>query len=371
MPTFRIVKCPFPPSQTSRELATHLTEVLRKLRRARAINPSDPSKRAEEEQGALSSPPPEGFQSPIVHLVEDDYDKISRRAKALTERRQAASGLAHLKKEDRDRLLPLRDGINLVRLSSEHRADEIAAEMHAEFPWMDMATEKVWHDARRSVREGWIALHFSPILLVGPPGAGKSTWARHLASAIGTPSVEVEATVESASFGILGSQRGWGNSAPGRLVNTILRTKVGNPITIIDEVEKAGSVTSNQGRNFDLCNGLLPLLEPSTASKWSCPFFEVPFDMSLVSWILTANDIAPVSAPLRSRCPPILVGLPTKQHLIAFSERVGHRRGLTEMGIGIVQELIDRRAGAASLSLRMVLRMIDRALALENKPRLN
>lgn len=234
-----------------------------------------------------------------------------------------------------------------------------------------MATEKVWHDARRSVREGWLALHFSPILLVGPPGAGKSTWARHLASAIGTPSVEVEATVESASFGILGSQRGWGNSAPGRLVNTILRTKVGNPITIIDEVEKAGSVISNQGRNFDLCNGLLPLLEPSTASKWSCPYFEVPFDMSLVSWILTANDIAPVSAPLRSRCPPIQVGLPTKQHLIGFSERVGHRRGLSEMGIGIVQELIERRGGAAALSLRMVLRMIERALALENKPRLN
>ncbi|NBZ89323.1 hypothetical protein [Stagnihabitans tardus] len=139
----------------------------------------------------------------------------------------------------------------------------------------------------------------------------------------------------------------------------------------MDEIEKAGGMTSRQGNSFDLCNGLLPLLEPSTAGKWNCPYFEIPFDMSLVSWFLTGNDIRPVPAPLRSRCPPIHVGLPTRKHLIAFAERVGRRRDLSKEGIEVVQDLVERSGGTAALSLRMVQRMIEAALAFENKSRLN
>ncbi|NBZ89322.1 hypothetical protein [Stagnihabitans tardus] len=134
MPTFPFIKCPFPPNQTQRDLESHLVEVLRKLRRARAVKMVDLSNEAEGAQSTPSEDLPEEIKSPVVHVVNDDHDRISRRAKALTDRRQAASGMAHLKKEDRERLFPLRDGINLFRLANEHRADEIAAEMQAEFP---------------------------------------------------------------------------------------------------------------------------------------------------------------------------------------------------------------------------------------------
>ena len=56
-----------------------------------------------------------------------------------------------------------------------------------------------------------------------------------------------EATVENASFGLVGSQRNWGNSNPGRLLNTILATRVGNPVVVVDEVEKSGRAESNKG----------------------------------------------------------------------------------------------------------------------------
>ncbi len=73
---------------------------------------------------------------PIVKLGDGDQSRIKRRAARLLERRKSASGLDHLKKEDRDRLEVLKDGAMLITIPSEHRADELASELHAEMPWM-------------------------------------------------------------------------------------------------------------------------------------------------------------------------------------------------------------------------------------------
>lgn len=74
--------------------------------------------------------------SPAPRFDEADHRKIGRRAKRLIERREAASGLGHLRSEDRERLGALRDGVELIRIPNEHRADELAAELHAGMPWM-------------------------------------------------------------------------------------------------------------------------------------------------------------------------------------------------------------------------------------------
>ncbi|HEY0213266.1 MAG TPA: hypothetical protein VGC40_06735, partial [Paenirhodobacter sp.] len=60
------------------------------------------------------------------------------------------------------------------------------------------------------------------VQLDSPAGIGKSHWARRLGTLIGVPGMVYDATTENASFGLVGSQRGWGNAAPGRLVNLIL-----------------------------------------------------------------------------------------------------------------------------------------------------
>lgn len=79
----------------------------------------------------------------------------------------------------------------------------------------------------------------------------------------------MQATTENASFGLVGSQRGWGNSAPGRLLNTILHHRIGNPVVVDDQVEKAGGATSTKAQAFSLPESLLPLLEPISAK--ACP----------------------------------------------------------------------------------------------------
>lgn len=181
----------------------------------------------------------------------------------------------------------------------------------------------------------------------------------------------VEATNENASFGVIGSQKSWGNSAPGRLINFILSERVANPIIVIDELEKAGNVRSNRGQSYSLAEALLPLLEPLSSSRWSCPYFEIPFDMSHVGWVMTTNNFRLLPEPLISRCPPIRLEAPTLPHLKDFACRQAVARNLGEASTEAITTALDSIvASGPRPDLRTVIRMLDRAERLEKWPTL-
>lgn len=357
----------FDPAETRYALEQRFERFLRDLRSGKLRPEADTAEEADypdDDENTL--PSLDEAPVPILKLGGSDQSRIKRRAARLLERRKSASGLDHLKKEDRDRLEVLKDGAALITIPSEHRADELAAELHADMPWMGPATEIVWQAMRRSVREGWPGLRLPPLLLDGPPGIGKSHWARRLGEVIGVPATVVEATGENASFGVVGCQRGWGAASPGRLIETVLRTRIANPVMVIDEVEKAGTATSTTGLAFGLAEALLPLLEPLTAKRWSCPYYQVRFDMSWVIWVLTSNDFRKLPGPLLSRCPPVRLQELTHAQVVGFARRQGRRRGLSEVSIVAITEVLAHPANRhRQLSLRTVNRMLDRAATLE------
>jgi hypothetical protein len=304
-----------------------------------------------------------------VDINAGDGARIQRRVKRILELRKAASGLEHLQSDDRTRLEVLKDGTRLISIPSEHRADELAAALHEDMPWMAPATEIVWHAMRRSVREGWPGLRVPPLLLDGPPGIGKSHWARRLGELLSAPTTVIEATGENASFGIVGSQRGWGGSCPGRLIETALQSLIANPVMVVDEVEKAGRAISTKGHAFGLAEALLPLLEPLTAKRWSCPYYQVKFDMSWVIWVLTSNDCRLLPEPLLSRCPPIRLRHLTHAELKAFVRREGTKRALSETSVEAICEILSHPILQRDrLSLRVVARMLQRAADLAHAP---
>ncbi|MGN7869202.1 AAA family ATPase [Paracoccus sp. 22332] len=365
MSRFPIMKATFPdPSLNPRQISSHLAKHLKWLRARHAG--VDLSKEVKEERHW----PIEGEESERIRLSLDDMKRVDRHAVRLHDGVLRRTGLSHLNREDRQNLSSLKNGVALARISSLDHADELAARLHGEMPWMAPATEHAWHAMRRSVREGWAGFRMPPVILDGPPGIGKTYWVRRLGALIGTAKVDVDATGENASFGAVGCQRGWSSARPGRVLECIMAKLTGNPIVMIDELEKAGSAKSGRNQSFSLAEALLPLLESSTAADWSCPYYRVRFDMSYVSWILLTNSLSPLPPPLLSRCTILRlreIGLPD---LITFAQREGQGRGLSAASVWSVTEALSRAAPAAPSrpSLRTVLRMLDRAAELENRP---
>ncbi|MDD9739186.1 AAA family ATPase [Marinovum sp. SP66] len=307
-----------------------------------------------------------------VHIPRSALRRIDRRSACIAAREEERSGLGHLKSEDRKRLETLREGVGVVPVPSEHRADELAAELHDRFPWMGAATELVWQALRRSIRIGDAGFRLPPLLLVGPPGIGKSTWARHLATLIGVPEVAIDAASENASFAVAGSQRGWGSAGTGRPLDLILQTRIGNPIIIVDEIEKAGRVNSISGGTYDLQSALLAFLEPATSRRWNCPYLRIVFDMSWLGWVLTSNSVANLSSPLLSRCRVLRLPPIDLAQLLAFAEREAAQRGLSPISIeAIVQTLRRLHDRGRTIDLRTVSKRLDLAEMLEARPMLN
>jgi len=361
MPPFRFTHARFPdPALSKTEITSRLTTHRRDLLAA-----GKGWERPLREDGA---PDRQGWLDLLddIRLSLKDQRKIEGRAERISDRHAAATGLSHLRTDDMKKLEVLRHGVRLAAIKSEHHADELAAALHAGFPWMGPATEAVWHGMRRSVKTGYPGLRLPALLLDGPPGIGKSAWARALGDLIDAPTMVYEASVENASFGLVGSQRRWANANPGRLLNTILTTRVGNPVIVVDEVEKSGRASSTRGQTFSLTDAMLPLLEPISSARWSCPYFEVQFDMSHVIWVLTSNDFRRLPEPMISRCPPILLRELEIAECVAFACREGRRRGLGEASIDAVAETLNHHGPSTRLSLRTIMRMLDRAATLED-----
>lgn len=192
----------------------------------------------------------------------------------------SATGMHHLTDQDKARLTPLRDGLPISWIVTEHEAEEIAAALHAESPWMAPATEVVWHGLRASARNGLPGIRVDPLVLVGSPGMGKSFWARRLAHHLAVSVTKIDGTGEPASFALVGSQRGWSGAQLGKLMNAILEARHGGLLVIINEIEKVGETTSTRGTRPALGEALLPLLERLTAARWQCPYFQAEFDLS-------------------------------------------------------------------------------------------
>jgi hypothetical protein len=299
---------------------------------------------------------------------DPSFRELLQQARDLLERRRQRAGTAHLRQQDAIRLAALKGGVELVELAGLDAADAIAAAIHAEMPWRAPATELVWHALRRAAA-GRAPVRLPPLLLVGPPGIGKSHWARRLAGHLRVPEMAVEATAENAGFGLTGLQAGWGSARTGRVLELILQHRIANPVIFVDEIEKSGSAVSTSGRSFDLAGALLPLLERETARAWTCPYFRVGFDMSWISWILAANSLRGLPEPLLSRCQVVRLPPLSAADLRAFAHREAARRGLSEASTEAILDTLTAIAPRAeALSLRTVLRMLERAAVMEGRP---
>jgi ATP-dependent Lon protease len=285
--------------------------------------------------------------------TEDDLDEL----------RQAIADAKMPEEAEKQAAKELRRLENMPEASTEHSMVRTYLDWLVTLPWAKLDEENIDIAKARAILD---ADHFgldkvkrrileylavrklnaagrSPILcFVGPPGVGKTSLGQSIARALGLKFVRSSLGGVHDEAEIRGHRRTYIGSMPGNIVQSIRKAGTRNPVFMLDEMDKLGV-----GFHGDPSAALLEVLDPEQNSTFSDHYLDVPFDLSKVLFIGTANVLENIPGPLRDRMEIIELPGYTQEEKLAIATRYLVQRQLTANGLNETQVSVSDGALAA------------------------